>query len=199
MESQPSEQKPIGSSSLHEIRTLAFIYLHEHERDLFRGGILVLDPRGKPLEFRCTSPIQPNAVQRALYGNTLRSHMAIELVGNPLLTALREKPQVLLVKQEEFLELRQSLGIPVLMVAKQGGTAAVADKNPKPVKQELLTNPTARFEPVVLTSHWQHPNDLAETTDSLRSLFSCMDIAEPFSRVSSALKLLHEKGAVPSK
>lgn len=30
------------------------------------GGLLVTDKRGKPLEFRCTSPIRPNQVQRIL-------------------------------------------------------------------------------------------------------------------------------------
>jgi len=57
------------------LRTLAFLSLVELEKDVFRGGVLVTDAQGKPIEFRCTSAIQPTAVQKTLYGGTLRAHM----------------------------------------------------------------------------------------------------------------------------
>jgi len=63
---------------------VAFVTLTEVEDDVFRGGILVTDSSGKPVEFRCTSPIRPNAVQRTLYGGTLMPHIAVELVGEVL-------------------------------------------------------------------------------------------------------------------
>ena len=52
-------------------------YSLEKLRDLFGRWDLVepferlTDDLGKPLEFRCTAPVKPNAVQRTLYGQTL--------------------------------------------------------------------------------------------------------------------------------
>ena len=58
-----------------ELNNLAFVALAEVEEGVLRGGILVTDAQGKPVEFRCTSPIRPNAVQRTLYGGTLMTHI----------------------------------------------------------------------------------------------------------------------------
>ena len=62
-----------------------------------RGALLVTDDGTRPVEFRCTSPIKPNPLQRMLYGDTLRSYITVDLVGEPLLSAVQEKPVILLV------------------------------------------------------------------------------------------------------
>ena len=66
-----------------ELNNIAFVVLANVEDGVLRGGILITDAHGKPLEFRCTSPIRPNAVQRTLYGSTLMPHIAVELVHCP--------------------------------------------------------------------------------------------------------------------
>ncbi|MBI2440942.1 MAG: hypothetical protein HYV35_06170 [Lentisphaerae bacterium] len=182
-----------------QLSCLAFVALCELDQDVFRGGVLVTDSRGKPIEFRCTSAIQPNNVQKTLYGSTLRTHMAVELAGRPLLSVLKEKPKVVLVKQDEFLELRPFIDLPVLLVAKQGETIAVDEENAKTSKQELLPSPTGKFDPVVLTCHWEYKDDMRSILAPLSGLFTLMDITEPFSRICNALKLLQEKGALPNK
>jgi hypothetical protein len=74
----------------HEGLRIAFLSYVETEKGLAgRGAALVTDHVTKPLEFRCTSPIKPNPVQRTLYGETLRSYIAIDLVGQPLIGATR--------------------------------------------------------------------------------------------------------------
>lgn len=42
-----------------QLINLSFVVLGEVEDGVLRGGILVTDSRGKPVEFRCTSPIRP--------------------------------------------------------------------------------------------------------------------------------------------
>ncbi|MCA9043520.1 MAG: hypothetical protein KDA69_04320, partial [Planctomycetaceae bacterium] len=36
------------------------------------GGLLVTNRQGRPLEFQCTTPVQPNRTQEILYGPTLK-------------------------------------------------------------------------------------------------------------------------------
>jgi hypothetical protein len=183
---------------LDQVTSVAFLSLNELDRDVFRGGVLVTDSRGKPTEFRCTSPIQPNNVQKTLYGATLRTHIAVELTGRPLLSALKEKPHVVLVNQDLFLELRPFIGWPVLLVTKQGETMTLPEETGNKIKRELLPNPSGKFDPVILTCHWQYENDIRSFASPLRVLSAAMDFTEPFSRIANALKLVHEKGAVAS-
>jgi hypothetical protein len=195
-----NETEPKGATGDEvAIRNLAFISLVEFEKDVFRGGVLVTDAQGKPLEFRCTSAIQPTAVQKTLYGGTLKAHMAVELTARPLLDAVKEKYDAVLVTQDDFIELRKTIKTPLLVVAKQGSTLATQEDAETPTKSELLASPSGKFEPVVLTCHWQYADDMNQTLPNLGALFSRFDLIEPFARIGSALTLLHEKGAVPNK
>ncbi len=196
MDDQTPERGPVDDNPL---RALAFISIAELEKDVFRGGVLVTDAKGKPLEFRCTSAIQPTAVQRTLYGGTMRAHMAVELTARPLLNAVKEKYDAVFVTQDDFIELRKVIQKPLLVVTKQGATLAVEQNTETPVKSELLASPSGKFEPVVLTCHWEHADDIDATLPDLSTLFSRFDLIEPFERIGHALKLLHEKGAVLNK
>ena len=181
------------------LQSLAFISLVELEKDVFRGGVLVTDAQGKPLEFRCTSAIQPTAVQKTLYGGTLNAHMAVELTARPLLNAVKQEYAAVFVTHDAFIELRNAIKNPQLVVAKQGATLATQENAEEPTKSELLASPSGKFDPVVLTCHWQHADDIDQTLPNLGVLFSRFDLIEPFARIGSALTLLHEKGAVPNK
>ena len=74
---------------------VAFLgYLQFDNGASYRGAILVTDDCGKPLEFRCTAPVKPTAVQRTLYGSTLTPHLLVALIAKPLMDALNEEPAV---------------------------------------------------------------------------------------------------------
>jgi len=199
MDNQPQGTQQRTDAESGALRVLAFIMLTELEKDVFRGGILVTDAQGKPLEFRCTSAIQPTAVQRALYGGTLRAHMAVELTARPLLAAVKEKYDAVLVTQDDFTEVRKLIEKPLLIVSKQGATLATQRDSDNPAKSELLASPSGKFAPVTVSCHWQHAKDVDAALPDLSKLFSRFDLVEPFSRIGNALKMLHEKGAVPNK
>jgi len=179
-----------------ELNKLAFVMLSEVEDGVIRGGILVTDAHGKPLEFRCTSPIRPNAVQRTLYGGTLMSHISVELVGAPLVQAVQNPPDVVLVQQEEFLSLRTRCDKPLLIVRRQGEDMQLSEESGKSQPEELLSSPSGKFAPVVVTCHWDYPGDIVQCKNGLDWMFSNCDLLEPFERVKKALATLHEQGVL---
>ena len=69
-------------------------YLEFDNGASYRGAILVTDDWGKPLDFRCTAPVMPTAVQRRLNGSTLTPHVLVALIAKPLMDALNEDPAV---------------------------------------------------------------------------------------------------------
>lgn len=179
-----------------ELTKLAFVTLIEVEDGVLRGGILVTDSHGKPMEFRCTSPIRPNAVQRTLYGGTLMPHIAVELVGAPLVQAVQNSPDVVLVQQEEFLSLRIRSDKPLLITRRQGEDMQLSEANGKNQPEELLSSPSGKFSPVVITCHWDYPDDIVQCKEGLGWMFSNCDLVEPFERVKRALVTLHEQGVL---
>jgi hypothetical protein len=74
---------------------VAFLgYLQFDNGASYRGAILVTDDCGRPLDFRCTAPVKPTAVQRALNGASLIPHVLVALIAKPLMDALNEEPAV---------------------------------------------------------------------------------------------------------
>ena len=61
------------------------------------GAYLAVSPQGRPLEFRCTTPVQPSRAQEILYGKTLRSYLFGEVIGAPLVDQAQLQPRVVTI------------------------------------------------------------------------------------------------------
>ncbi len=73
------------------------------------GGVMVVDKRGLPLEFRYTEPVQPSKIQQILYGSALSHHVKNEVILETLLKSLESQPQLLIVNDDSFLLKENSL------------------------------------------------------------------------------------------
>jgi hypothetical protein len=100
-----------------EDRTICFLDLTKFEQgEIIRGGCLVTDALTRPIEFWVSGVIKPSSIQKILYGDTLQEYISIDLIGVPLLESLEASPELILVREAEFLKLRQRVEIPVLWV-----------------------------------------------------------------------------------
>src|ERR1035441_1934337 len=89
---------------------IAFLGFREFDDgEAYRGAILVTDESSKPLEFRCTAPVRPTQLQRTLYGKSLLPHVLTELIAMPLISSVREKPQLILIAEDAFFDVRQKV------------------------------------------------------------------------------------------
>ncbi|RIK73299.1 MAG: hypothetical protein DCC67_18060 [Planctomycetota bacterium] len=69
------------------------------------GGYLVLSPQGRPLEFRCTTPVVATRAQEILYGPTLQPYLLGEVIGPALLNGAELPVAALLTDQRDMLGL----------------------------------------------------------------------------------------------
>ena len=143
------------------LQSLAFISLVELEKDVFRGGVLVTDAQGKPLEFRCTSAIQPTAVQKTLYGGTLNAHMAVELTARPLLNAVKQEYDAVFVTQDDFIELRKAI-----KPLRRSGRAQRWQESRRTDQKRASREPLRKVRPcrldVPLATRGRHRSDVAQ-------------------------------------
>lgn len=105
------------SPAVENDRILAFMDLATFEEgSAIRGGCLVTDNATRPLEFRVSGAIRPTSLQRVLYGDTMHEYICNDLIGLPMFQALDAKPDLILVRDPEFLKLRVQVDVPVLWV-----------------------------------------------------------------------------------
>lgn len=170
---------------------LAFLtYVQSEDSSSGRGALLVTDDATRPLEFRCTTPIRPNHLQRMLYGQTLRSYIAADLVGEPLLGAIEEKPYVVLVREPLFLTLRSKTKLRMVCLRRQGEQiSAVISEGQTGSRGEpsLLSCASGRFQPLTVTGVPGHAGELETALEVLRPIFSETDLLEPFDRIAKVV------------
>lgn len=159
----------------------------------YRGGILVTDGWGKPVEFRCTAPVRPNPVQRTLYGQTLLPHLAVELIGLPLLRSIQEKPSLVIIQDAVFFDIRLQLETALVRLWRQGEQVRLQPTDDQEQGNSVLSCVTGKFQPIVSESHWQFRGDSDSCNGQLSEMFGRWDLIEPFERLNRALEYVHEQ------
>lgn len=155
------------------------------------GGYLVLSLQGRPLEFRCTTPVKPTRAQEILYGPTLRPYLLCELLGQPLISQSKLRPELLLTNQQEMLGLALFCDLPLGLVSiTNGKTASIEHQN----SGEHCDMPLSSPSPSSISS-WGNCQveftTVLEIRPSTRELLDCLasfvELSEPFSRIEAAL------------
>ena len=157
------------------------------DQDGFVGALLVTDRIGKPMEFRVTYPVKPSLVQRTIYGASLIPHIGVELCGRPLYEMLETKPSLLLVENEQFLPLNETVAGIVARIRRPEQLTELVQED----SEETLAHPTSRFQPLAITWPSNYDRNVRlRARQFLEKLFEGMDLIEPFERIERAVKVL---------
>ena len=189
---EPNQQLPATQTAIGFLGYHAF-----DDGEAYRGAILVTDESGKPLEFRCTAPVRPTQLQRTLYGKSLLPHVLTELIGAPLISSVREKPQLILIADEAYFDVRHKVSAPVIRVGRPSGAKEKQDDQPKS-KSLLLQSASGKFAQVEIEAHWKFAADLDSSGERLRDLFGRWDLTEPFQRLADGLQYVHDERVLES-
>jgi hypothetical protein len=149
-----------------------------HEASGYLGGFLVTNLWGRPLEFRLSSAVQPNRVQQILYGGTLQAYVCADLIGKTLVEKAGVPVQLLVTDQEQVLDLRLKVEVPVLWLA--------AADDPRVSAAGNVVSPASGGRGPLLR-HPHYPGDEAAARELLARLDGGLDLAEPFARIREAI------------
>lgn len=168
---------------------IAFLSSHHFEDGAaIRGAILVADCDTKPLEFRVTSPVRPTPFQKTLFGELLDEHILVELIAVPLLAALKEKPQIILVRDPIFLKINDKQMITTILILKEDEPQFGQNI---PTVQIDCANPDQ--PPLIFKTSDNFRNELNSVQQQLKPIYSRRNILEPFSRNNIACQEMHER------
>ncbi len=154
------------------------------------GAMLVLDDKGYPLEFRCTTPVRPTTIQKALLGSRLEYFVGVELCGKRLLSEVQRKPALIVTSSLDLLALSEG-EIPIVAVLR-AGEVIETESLAKDVARERLESSSGRFQPVILMTRQDQQEEVKDIKDILNAIFRDFDLLEPFERIRIALAALAE-------
>ncbi len=150
------------------------------------GAILVTDSETKPLEFRVTAPIKTTNFQKTLYGDVLLEHILVELISLPLINAISEEIDLILVKDPLFLGVNNKQGVRVVRVHNEPGQSGSSKKN-NPDVHSIGTNGTTLF----IETSKKYESELSEIKEQINSLAENRNLLEPFDRLKAACEQVH--------
>ncbi len=149
------------------------------------GAILVTDAETKPLEFRVTAPIKTTNFQKTLYGDVLLEHILVELISLPLINAISEEIDLILVKDPLFLGANNKQGVRVIRVHNESGQNT-SKKNNQDV-HIIGTNGSTLY----IETSKKYESELTEIKEQMNSLAENRNLLEPFDRLKEACEQVH--------
>lgn len=153
--------------------TFAFLTVLENQTAGMVGGLLIVNRRGRPIEFHCTAAIAPTRAEELLFGPTLRPHFYCERIGRALVARLSTPPSLLLVHQLECWDIADESAASVALVDPRSSDEASG---------EASTTPAAACLDRVEDTNRESVQAL------LDELTRYVDLAEPFERVAEAIR-----------
>lgn len=148
------------------------------------GAILVTDTETKPLEFRVTAPIKTTNFQKTLYGDVLLEHILVELISLPLINAISEEIDLIIVKDKLFLGANNKQGVRVIRVYNEKNTSDGKNTQDKYI---IGTNGTALY----IETSKKYESELPEIKEKISSLAEIRNLLEPFDRLKAACEQVH--------
>ena len=169
-----------------ELRKIGFLETYTLDNDTgIMGAILVTDAETKPLEFRVTAPIKPTNFQKTLYGDVLMEHILTELVSIPLLNAINEEIDIILVRNSLFLGVNEKQGIRVVRVLNEEDGQQGSNKS---IHELASTNGSPK---VFVETAKKFESELSEIKSKLSSIAEHRNLIEPFDRLKVACEQVH--------
>jgi len=133
------------------------------------GGYLLTTARGRPLEFHYTTPVNPSATHRILYGAELEPYIFGELIAANLVRQSTIEPAFLITDQPLVLSQRPASSYPIICVL-ASATASEGRAETDSNAPELIT-------------HADFRHDLDTLNQWLGGTESGLNLREPFVRV----------------
>ncbi len=166
-----------------KIGYLDFLHIDEE----YKAGILVADKNTKPVEFRATTNLEIDELQKILYGDVLEDSIIKENFAIDLIKALKIKPDLVLVKEKELLEIRNKVNVPIGYISKFDPFKATYRYS------KQISSKTGRFDTLVLIVNKEDEKYLEEFSRKLQSIYKTLNLLEPFNRVYKALEYLSQE------
>lgn len=106
--------------------TLGFLDVVGDDASGYRGGYLLTNEFGRPIEFHHTTPVTVSRQDRLLHGAGFESYLFVDTLAKPMTDRQSAAPRLIVVGQPILLELRRQIPAPVVHLVGGERESAVA-------------------------------------------------------------------------
>jgi len=170
-----------------EIKKIVFLNVYQYEDSAVMGIIMATDSDAKPIEFKITSPIKPTNFQKILYGNVLKEYILVKLLALPLIKALNENIDIILVNNPLFLGINSKQEIQMVRIF--SGNQSNGEKGSSLQLKPANGTPNALY----IDTSKEIENELGSIVVSLGKIAKIRDLVEPFERLQLACEQVSVK------
>ena len=173
---------------------LAFLTVWEGEDGNCFGGLLAVNPSGRPLEFHCTAPVRANRAQQILFGSTLPAFVYGEQISKALLSGLELVPAVVCTDRTPVLAVQPDVTEPVVLVERidQGNEEGNEEGTEVTLARDTAGEVTAGLSWEMgsyrLTIDQRREQQRAEIESLVELLDETVELDEPFERIREAIQ-----------
>lgn len=158
------------------------------EKDSYLGGMMIVDERGIPIEFKYTDIINPTKLQKVLYGDVLEKYLKEEVIMGNLVEKIENKAEIYFVDKLENQVLEKFVNEGVAVIRDSQNQALENIGEFEFIKEnEAIIQIDERQSPVRTILEEGRGNELV---NKIVALGLEGDILEPFDRVEEALRLI---------
>ncbi len=143
----------------------------EIENEKHTGGLIIVDDRGIPVEFKYTEPVQPTQLQKIIYGKSLEEYLHVEIIAKSLLSKVENKPAVFLTDYMKLIEA----GEEVFYITR------TVDDSTAEEGEYVISAPGMKYRLIGKGALSE------ETLKEIENFAEHFDILEPFQRLHKAL------------
>lgn len=167
---------------------IKYCYLHfKVFPEFVRAALLITDEKTKPLEFRITSKIEIDQLQKILYGESLKDALFIDKIGKELLDSAQTDYNALLIKEKELFGIRDYVKKLTLLIQKYDEFRGV-DKFSLRLQSQ---NP--KFPPILIKYFPKDEEQVKNYFKYLQDSFKHYNLMEPFERIEKAIDFLNQQ------
>ena len=158
------------------------------DKDMYLGGLMVVDSRGIPVEFKYTDTIKPSKLQKVLYGGVLEKYLKEEVIVGNLIEKLEIRPEIYVVDRLENMILNKFATEPVILLKETPGKNLDSSGEYQLIKNNEAIYQVDEFNPPIRV---QFAEGKAEEIFNILNSFSLEgNLIEPFKRIEEALRLI---------
>ena len=174
---------------------IGYFAVVEDDATGWTGGMLVLQPNGRPLEFQCTLPVRPSKAHQILFGPTLRDHVIGEVIGKLLAARCQSKIGLLCCDDAKALAIEPHVRCPIALACEREEESAHNSEQLQVIGNDCPSG----MQPVTLAgkTFWVPMEQVPKVESLLPQFESLSDPSEPFDRIRQAINEAHSQLSRP--
>lgn len=158
------------------------------EKEMYLGGLMVVDHRGIPVEFKYTDTIKPSKLQKVLYGGVLEKYLKEEVIIGNLIEKLEIRPEVYVVDKLENMVLNKFVKEQVMLLKETPNKSLDNPGDYQFLKDDEAVYQVDEFNQPIRIQFKEGKGE--ELFNMLNSFGLEGNLIEPFRRVEEALRLI---------